>query len=146
MTVRMAKQQDLEQMTDLAFDFFMESGQPGEFSEVKTEVSLAAALHSPDYFVMVSEGGGRVSGMVVGFIGPTLFSDDLTAIEICWYMDKSFRNTKDALLLLKGYEKWATDKGATVVSLTYLDKVQDLTKLYERKGYTLSECGFTKEV
>ncbi len=146
MTVRMARTQDLDQMVNMAYDFLLESGQPTTFSESKTRESLAVGLTVPEFFVIVSHEGDTITGMLVGFMGPSLFSLDPQAIEMCWYSSPQHRRGKDGLTMLNRYEEWAIRMGARVISLTYLDDVQDLTKLYERRGYRRSESNFIKEV
>jgi hypothetical protein len=48
--------------------------------------------------------------------------------------------------MLGAFESWAKEQGAAFVSMGDIQPVQDLTKLYERKGFKLMEKTFVKEV
>jgi RimJ/RimL family protein N-acetyltransferase len=89
-------------------------------------------------------------GMVAGIANEFLFSDDLVAGEIVWWLDKDFRRgTTHGRDLHTAFEYWAKNVAkATAVSMALLENkdAPKIAKLYERNGYSLLERAFLKKM
>ena len=46
---------------------------------------------------------------------------------------------------MKAYEEWAVDHGIKFIGMAYLERVSDLSKYYEKKGYVKAETHYMKE-
>lgn len=83
-------------------------------------------------------------GMLVGMVGSPVFSDDLIASELAWYIEPEFRGSRKALQLVYAYEEWARRMGCKNVSMSLLTTLADASKTYERLGYTKTEISYLK--
>lgn len=143
--IRVANEGDLAHLTRMAKSFLEESGQPYEFDRAKTKQSFDDALMRNDMLVLLSVEEGKPNGFLVGHVASPLFSHDVAAIEVAWWVRPSHRGQPSNLKMIKQYETWARDNGAKVIGLTYLPDIQNLTTLYGRMGYHRSESNFIKE-
>ena len=96
--------------------------------------------------IFLLEVDGRVEGMLVGATSESLFSDDTLAVEIAWYVSPDHRDGRKAYKLMNEYEKWAKEKGCTFVTMMDIHGLASLEELYNRKGYSLTEKTYVKEI
>lgn len=64
------------------------------------------------------------------------------AKETVWYIAPSARG-RSALQMLDAYEAWARELGCTTIGMASL-ATNDVSKLYERRGYAPAETHFVK--
>ncbi|MDH4990853.1 GNAT family N-acetyltransferase [Aquamicrobium lusatiense] len=64
------------------------------------------------------------------------------AKETVWYIAPSSRG-RSALRMLDAYEAWAREQGCTTIGMASLAS-NDVSKIYERRGYAPAETHFVK--
>lgn len=64
------------------------------------------------------------------------------AKETVWYIAPSARG-RSALQMLDAYEAWAREQGCTTIGLASL-ATNDVSRIYERRGYAPAETHFLK--
>lgn len=83
-------------------------------------------------------------GMLGGLIGPVYFSPVKASQEMFWFADRN------GMELLKGFEDWSIKQGADIVLMISLalDERTDrlMQKKYERRGFSLKERQYVKEL
>lgn len=94
---------------------------------------------------------GKTVGMVAGVAQEFLFSDEVVAGELVWWVDPEHRRgTTHGKDLHTAFEYWGKKIGARVSSMALLlknDKLADKVEtLYKRNGYTLAERAFFKDL
>jgi len=96
-------------------------------------------------FILLSDGGDMIGGL--GCIkAPDLHYDRIIAVETYWYVMPEYRGV--GMLLMEHFEKWAKANGCDAVAFVHLsDSMPEiLEKVYEKRGYTLIEKHFLKEI
>lgn len=94
---------------------------------------------------ILSEQDGEPHGMIIGMASQPLFSQEIMATEIAWWVDPEYRNTRDSLLLISAYEDWSKRVGAKITQVAMLDDVTDLSRLYQKRGFTKAETSYIRE-
>ena len=147
--IRKATQQDLLDLSILSKQFAREAKQNGyniTFDTVKFTDSFSKVIDNPDYFYYLAEVNKEVVGFFLGAVFKPLFSEDILAVEMFWWLEKEYRGNKVALKMLKSFETWAKEAGASEVSVSDLQGLQSLDNLYGRLGYTRSEVTYKKDL
>jgi hypothetical protein len=84
------------------------------------------------------------TGMIAGFVSPIYFGGGMVAQELFWFAEKNGRELLDA------FEVWANKVGADGVLMVNLalDERTDriMNAMYERRGYSLRERHYWKEL
>jgi GNAT superfamily N-acetyltransferase len=85
-------------------------------------------------------------GMIAGVVNEMLFSHDLIASELMWWVEPEHRGSRLSIQLLDAYEEWARRVGAKVVQLSSVntDHADKLDRLYRHRDYNLVERGYIK--
>lgn len=146
MTLRLAEERDLEEVVRMARMFHKSSPYASmAFSEERLidffQIYLA---DKTKMIVILSEQDGKPRGMIVGMADSPHFSDEKAATELAWWMDEEYRRGRDSIDLMKAYEEWARRIGATVTQMALLSSSPDVSKLYEKSGYSLTERTYVK--
>ena len=148
-SIDLANEEDVIDLVILGKEFAKEA-QVGflGWSNDKVSRSLSDAIARDDFLVVVMRHRTEAVGMLVAFVTPCFFSDAMQAVEIVWYATPEHRGTKGAHRMVEHYEKWAKEAGAVCTNLSNLDilKADRVRKLYERKGYRLTENTFIKRL
>lgn len=92
-------------------------------------------------FLMTYE--GIPVGMISLMNAPTPFWDGFLASEQTWWVDPDHRG-RESLRMLDLAEEWAKKTGCIGLALSALSTNQKVTKIYERRGYKLSELAYFK--
>lgn len=88
---------------------------------------------------------GNPIGFLVGAASEPVFTSNRVAMELGWWIEPDFRNTKASALIYSAYEDWAYRIGCSHVQGAYLPGVSpDLTKFYKKRGYIQTESSFVK--
>lgn len=117
------------------------------FSEERILDHFFLGLEDPTKIITIfSEQNGQIHGMICGLCDRPPFSEVKVATELAWWMDEDYRRTRDSLDLFEAYEEWARRIGAGLVQMALLSSSPDLTKIYERSGYRMTERTFLKEL
>jgi len=144
--VRKARSSDSLDFALLAKAFLKESKFPFNLDVAKLLENFELAIENPDFCLFLLEDGGDLVGMLVGGIASPLFSKDRVATELAWFVEPEHRDGRAAYKLLASYEKWAKDSGCSFVTMVDIDTLESLEPLYTRKGYTLTEKTYVKEI
>ena len=90
---------------------------------------------------VVADNDGVVIGFFAGALGEVYFGDGKTAHDIAFYMDKEYRTTLMAQLLVVRFEQWAQEKGAKdiILGVTTEYETEKVVAFYNAMGY--STCG-----
>lgn len=83
-----------------------------------------------------------LSGMIGVMVGPVFFATVSVAQEIAWWCERPGHGS----YLLLAAEKWARDNGAVSLQIARLAGINDdmMHRMYERRGYALSEIFYNK--
>ena len=107
--------------------------------------SITTMISGEDHLVLVLEKNGNVEGMLLGFISSPFFSRERMASELAWFLSKDARGFKESTQLIDAYEEWAVSKGCKFITMSDIEVLSSLQKLYESRGYTLMEKTYVKE-
>jgi len=147
--IRKVTERDILNLSILSKQFAKEAKQNGynlSFKQDKFINSFMSVVNNPDYFYLLAEVDGEAVGFFLGTVYRPLFSDDTIAAEMFWWIDKDHRGHRAAIQMLKSFEDWSKEVGATEVNVSDLQGVKNLDKLYERLGYSRSEVTYKKEL
>lgn len=147
--IRKVTEQDLLDLSILSKQFAKEAKQNGynlSFKQDKFANSFLNIINHPDYYYLVAEVDGEAVGFFLGAVYRPMFSEDVIAAEMFWWIDKDNRGRRVAIQMLSSFEDWAKEVGATQVNVSDLQGVKNLDKLYSRLGYTKSEVTYRKDL
>ncbi|MFD1197369.1 GNAT family N-acetyltransferase [Brucella gallinifaecis] len=99
-------------------------------------------LASPQAVALVL--GDRPQGILLAAWCEHPFGAGRYAKETVWFIDPSARG-RSALLMLDAYERWAREQSCTAVGMASLAS-NDVSRLYERRGYKPAETHFLKSL
>lgn len=88
--------------------------------------------------------GSPVNGLLMAMAFDHPFGAGLWAKETVWYISPADRGSA-ALRMLDAYEAWARERGCVTICMASL-ATNDVSRIYERKGYSPAETHFTKAV
>ena len=130
---------DLPAMVELGRQMHAESNYSHlDYDPAKLDLMAATWLANPEiYFADIAICENKIFAMYVGFISEYYFGKDLVANDCLLFVDKSKRGGVAAIRLIKRFQQWAFDKGASEVRPATSTGVQteDTKKLYEALGY-----------
>ena len=144
--IRKATPADRMDFSFLANQFIKESKYPFRVDWDLLLSNYELALNNQEFLVLLLVEDSRPVGMLVGGVSSPLFSKDRVATELAWFVEKDFRKSKGSLSLLSKYEAWAKERGCSFVTMVDIDTLSDLSSLYTRKGYILTEKTYVKEL
>lgn len=141
---------DKEQIEKLAVQFFSESKTPGTLN-FQHFCNVMESMMQPGHtsmWVLEEESTHIIKGAIGGIITPHLFTGELVAIEMFWFVEASFRRGLSGIRLLNTFFEWAKEKKATVLHMGYMDAIhpQHVANFYIKLGFTPLETVFTKRV
>jgi len=145
-TIRRGKPEDALDFILVMKQFLKEAKYTFRVDAKYTQDNFETIAQDENYIVLLVEEEEEIVGFLVGVIGSTLFSKDLIAIELGWYLLPEHRNAKTGLKLVDAFEKWSQNKNCKHVSMVDIDTLKDLKPLYERRGYVLTEKTYVKEL
>mgnify|MGYP003624692532 FL=1 len=144
--IRVATKDDLFDLLVLAREFSREAPDMHRWDRDKTEGLLSGLISNPDAVIFVSEVDGDIAGFLAGMIQPVIISHTKIAFELAWFVDKHSRGGAGAIKLVKAFEAWAKDNGAEWVTMADITGLADLSPLYSKLGYSLTEKAYSKRV
>ena len=155
--VRFAGDHDIDYVIELVKEAREESVTFKQFYEADEEYvrrSLLAMLDNPNYFILIARDynmeqvgpESRTTGVFIGLISPSWFSPTVEATELFLYVTKDYRGSRDAVKLLREFEKQLKGTGAKrIVAGNSLEiNSKTVRKLYKGLGYTVDGDSFTK--
>ena len=134
MTVRMASPADLKTVVELGRRFLLEGPYRDELLDNPDRaLSFAASVYdNPSGRILVLAEGESVHGVFAFFAYNHLFSGELTAVELIWYVEPEWRAGGFSLRLLAEAEHLAKSMGCVRMQLTAPS--EEVGKLYKYCG------------
>lgn len=145
MIIRKATHDDVFDLLVLARGFSREAPTMHKWNKDKTETMLKACIDNDLTTILVMESEDEVVGGIVGVVQPLFMSHTVVASELAWFVDPDHRG-KGALKLVKAFEGWAKEKGAEYITMADIRGISDLSNMYKRMGYELTEAAYSKKV
>lgn len=111
------------------------------------ELSYASHTHPSGYFRLAVL-GDKVYGAFLGMISRGFFCDALIAKDMGWWVKPEHRGSPAALRLLRDFEKWAKEMGATksMIGQTGVENIDKTTRLFEHCGYEIVGYNTSKDL
>jgi hypothetical protein len=140
--VKHATMEDLDTILELLQEFVNESDFTRNNSVGPEEIKSYAEffIDSPEHLVLVWDGGVFCAGVVNG-----LFTKDSMVSEIVFYVKKEKRGRTPVVSILKTLEAWTSGRGIKKI-VFHLIGSEPKGEFLEKRGYTLCESSFMKEV
>lgn len=129
-SVRLAAAADVLRIVDMVEALREAVSGPVAVDRSWTARTIAKLIASPDGAVWLSGGG-----FIAGCLQPTIISPEIVAQEMGW-----FAKDRSGLQLLRAFEGWARERGATLIQLSTGPTGPDLTRL----GYRRAEQAWIK--
>lgn len=99
--------------------------------------------------VLVAVYDNKPIGILVGNISEMLFSNEVVASELCWFVLPEHRKSRIGLKMFDAFEYWAKEKqGAKHIVMVHLENESSnkLTQLYNKKGYEKKEQAYMRTI
>ncbi|UOF78750.1 acetyltransferase (gnaT) family [Caudoviricetes sp.] len=91
--------------------------------------------------------GTQLAGCLGCIVSPDFATDALAADEIFFYIDRPYRGSRAAYLLLSEYLMYAQDRGARVARLShFIDDAATVGRIYCRYGFGPINTVYVKEL
>lgn len=147
--VRRATVMDIDVLIEMGRGFLAYSayGQSVPFDQDQMARGLCAVLDAGVIFV--AEKDGEIIGGIAGCMSALWFSPSTKiATEMAWWMKPEHRGSKLAIKLLREFERWGKERGAShvVMSDLVIEGGTPAGQLFEKLGYVLVERSHVKGV
>lgn len=147
--IRLLSINELPLLLEGGREFFAEGKIPGGFDEYHFVCSVGSFMRDGVCYVAGSfSPDGRIQGALAWMLHPGIFSPALCATELFWFVRDEFRGRISVGMgLLAFFENEARRRGAKRLAMIHMMNLQPekLSKLYERRGYTLIEKHYERE-
>ena len=144
--IRTATPDDVFDILILAKEFSKEAPKSHKWDKEKTELFLLSAFKNDNMEIFVIDVDGEIEGALVGILYELYMSHTAQATELAWFVSKDYRGKPSSIRLIKAFEKWAKDRGASQVGMGDIEGISNLENLYNRLGYEKSETVYLKEL
>lgn len=155
MMIRKATNDDIPRIVEMAQRFFPESPYPALYGDMPDSqaagLAIIAMQGAPGIdpgVMLVAEDAGELIGMACLFSDRATFNPAVRiASELVFWIEPEHRGGMAAVRLLKAAEKDAREKGVQVNRMAVMSSSpEQAAKLYERMGYSLTECYYSKRL
>jgi len=140
MDVRFATAQDRDRVVALLRESHEAAGFAFPFQAAYADRLFQQHMLSPMACVLVT--GERAQGVLMASAFDHPFGAGRMAKETVWYVTPEARG-RGAIKMLDAYETWARSVGCVSVGMASLS-TNDVSSLYERRGYSAVETHFMK--
>lgn len=130
--IRWATQADVLRIVDMVERLRAAVDGPVAVNRGWTAAQVARLIAGPDSAVWVSS-----AGFLAGALVPTIISPDPVAQELGWWAEDG-----SGLWLLRRFEAWARDRGASLVQMSTGASGPDLSRL----GYRRAELAWVRSI
>lgn len=144
--IRVATLEDVFELTLLAREAYegLKDKDVYTFSSKKVGELVLNTVGKENYLVLVLMDGEELVGYFFSMIVDCFFALEKQTTCISWFIRPEHRGLRNALSLLKVYEKWGKDNGS--VTSNMINVKMGSSKVYEKLGYTLSEETYVKRI
>lgn len=129
--------EDSYKATKLLLSFHKNSGVPFKTSAAWALALFQTCVNDKDKIAISKDGG-----ILLGGVSPSLLGPFKQAYEIVWWVEPEHRG--NSLEMIKIYQDWAIEQGATLIELKSLSKFKETEKIYARLGYEPIETSWVK--
>lgn len=142
--IRHGTSEDRFAVIALLRDSHKAAGYPFAFQAARADALFRLHLESPLACALLLEWQGAVRGLLLASAFDHPFGAGLMAKETVWFIAPDSRG-RGGLAMLDAYEAWAKSIGCVSIGMAALAS-NDVSKLYERRGYLPAETHFIKSV
>lgn len=133
--MRPANKEDVPRLVELGRRFHEAKQDQYPFDPADTAGFFNGLISSPAGIVLVTDGG-----FICGALVPAPSNSEwVTAFELFWWAED-----RSGLRLLKGFEQWASDMGASEVKFSHPETETRVGEVLTRAGYAPSERVYGK--
>lgn len=140
--IRHANRDDVNRAVELIRESHEAAGFTFPFIESYARALFFQHISNANASCILLELSSGVEGVLMAATGQHPFGAGKVAKETLWYISKRGRGGS-AVKMLKEYEKWASSQKCDIISMASLCS-NDVSKIYERLGYSPIEVHFTK--
>ena len=134
--MRLATTQDIPALTEMGRKFHAQSAMPFGFDSDAVSSLLGRMIESDTAIVVMTD-----RGAIGGILNPAYCDPSwVMAVELFWWAEG------DGLSLLKAFEEWAKEFGASEVRMTSLVGLPRADAILRRKGYAPTEISYQKVI
>lgn len=138
--IRHASEADRLAVIRLLRDSHAAAGWTFPFQAARAEALFKQHVSAPNACCLVM--GEQPQGLLMAASFDHPFGAGRVAKETVWFIAPEARG-RSAILMLDAYELWAHDQGCNLVGMASL-ATNDVSRLYERRGYSAVETHFLK--
>lgn len=147
--VRIATVKDIDALIDIGGSFLNYSAYGSMINVSKDDVARGLCSILDTGVIFVSEKNGEITGGIAGVMGSIWFASQIkVATELGWWVNEKNRGEIASIKLLRAFENWAKENGASHIVMSDL-VIRDDTPaghLFEKLGYVLTERAHIKGV
>ena len=143
--IREATIDDLTAMLVLGQKFVDELPETHAAEMDKISSMIQHCINDDNAVAIIAVEDDLVVGALLGIVAETWLSYEVSATEVCWFVDKNYRG-KDASKVMKAFEDWAESKDADYITVADIQGIANLESLYTRNGYSKVETSYSKRV
>lgn len=131
-------------ITDACYKMLSEEvGRPELYCRPQIESLVDAAILTQT--LIVAEKDGEPIGVIGGFLVPNIYNPNIKVLsELLWYVKEEYRKGRAGYLLLKAFDKLASEIADEATMSTLLHSEVKIETL-EKVGFKLKEFAFHKE-
>lgn len=137
----------VEDIGKLGAMFHAQASRPGRFN-VNHAISVIDGLLTTGHGAMFVERGldGSVIGTICGVISPDIFTGDIIASELFWFVDPWGRGSAGPRLY-KAFMDWSSSLGARHVLMAHMHFAvsEKAARFYERHGFKMLETIYVRD-
>jgi len=111
----------------------------------KTTQFIVSAIENTNMEIFLSEKDNDITGAMVCLVTEMYMSNTIVASDLAWFVSKEARGNSSSIKLLKTFEDWGRSKGADYLGMADIEGIGNLSELYTRLGYSISETTYIKE-
>lgn len=140
--IRYANRSDVDRVVELMRESHEAAGFKFAFIDSYARALFFQHISNANTACILLELSSGVEGVLMCAHGQHPFGAGRVAKETLWYISKKGRGGS-AIKMLKEYEKWALQQKCDIIAMASLCS-NDVSKIYEKLGYSALEVHFTK--
>ncbi|MDQ0456051.1 GNAT family N-acetyltransferase [Rhizobium paknamense] len=144
MEVRSGSFADRFQAVTLLRQAHAAAGSTFRFEAARADLVYRQHLDNPQACALVLDDGGTAHGLLLAAAFDHPFGAGLYAKETVWFIAPQARG-RGGLKMLDAYEAWARTIGCAAIGMAALS-TNDVSRLYQRRGYSAAETHFLKHL
>lgn len=138
----------LPKLFPIGHEFCRAAAHPGGFCESHFTEAWKVLLDYDIATVFYEEENSVVTGILGGTFSKDMFSGRSVASELFWYVAPHKRGGSLAIRLLKAFEDEAVTRKCERIVMVTLEALspESVSKIFIRRGYSLLEHSYAKEI